>query len=256
MEDLNMKHVSAKFVPWLLTEDQKNNCLNVCYDLREHVRNDPQILSKVVTRDETWCYGYDPETKQALSQWKAPNSPKVKKGQQVQLKVNIMLISFFYANGIVHKEFVPPGQTVNQQFYLKVLKRLCDSVRKKRPEMWSSGDLFLHHDNAPAHTALSVQQFLAINNMTVIPHTPYSPDLAPCDFFLFPRMKGQMKGKCFADVSEVKKKTLEVLKNISTEEFQKCFQQWEKRWYKCIESKGGYFEGDKSYNSIKPNKPF
>jgi len=64
---------------------------------------------------------------------------------------------------------------------------------------------------------------VAKNNMTVIPHPPYSPDLAPCDFFLFPRMKGQMKGKCFADVSEVKKKTLEVLKNISTEEFQKCF---------------------------------
>jgi len=90
-----------------------------------------------------------------------------------------LLISFFDANGIVHKEFVSPGQTVNQQFYLKVLKRLRDSVWKKRPEMWSSGDWFLHHDNAPAHTALSVQQFLAKNNMTVIPHPPYSPDLAP-----------------------------------------------------------------------------
>jgi len=83
--------------------------------------------------------------------------------------------------------------------------------------MWSSGDWFLHDDNAPAHTAMSVQQFLA-KNMTVIPHPPYSPDLAPCDFFLFPRMKGQMKRKRFADVSEVKKKTLEVLNNISTEE--------------------------------------
>ena len=81
----------------------------------------------------------------------------------------------------------------------------------------------------------------------------YSSDLAPCDFFLFPRMKGQLKGKRFADVSEVK--TLEVLNNISTEEFQKCFQQWKKRWYKCIESKGEYFEGDSSCNSMKPNKP-
>ena len=62
--------------------------------------------------------------------------------------------------------------------------------------------------------------------------------------FVFPRMKGQMKGKRSADVSEVKKKMLEVLKNISTEEFQKCFQQWEKCWYKCIESKREYFEGD------------
>jgi len=142
----------------------------------------------------------------------------------------------------VHKEFVPPGQTVNQQFYLEVLKRLRESVRNNRPEMWSSSDWFLHHDGAAAHTALSVQ-FLA-KNMMVIPHPPYSPDLAPCDFFLFPRMKGQMKGKCFADVSEVKKKMLEVLNNNSTEEFQKCFEQWEKHWYKCIESKGEYFEGD------------
>jgi len=74
---------------------------------------------------------------------------------------------------------------------------------------------------------LSVQQFLAKNNMTVIPHPPYSPDLVPCDFFLFPRMKCQMKMKHFADVSETKKKMLEVLNNISTEEFQKRFQQWE-----------------------------
>ena len=50
--------------------------------------------------------------------------------------------------------------------------------------------------------------------------------------------------KCFADVSKVKKKTLEVLNNIRSEEFQKCFQQWEKCWYKYIESKGEYFEGD------------
>ena len=62
MEHLNMRSVSTKFVPRLLTEDQKNNRFNVCYDLREQVGNDPKILSKVVTGDETWCYGYDPET--------------------------------------------------------------------------------------------------------------------------------------------------------------------------------------------------
>jgi len=146
-----------------------------------------------------------------------------------------MLISFFDANGTVHKEFLPPGQTVNQQLYLKVLKRLCDSVQKKRPEMWSGGDWFLHHDNAPAHTALRMQQFLAKNNMTVNPHPPYSPDLVPCNFFLFPHMKGQTKGKHFAEVSELKKKTPEVLNNINMEQFQKCFHQWEKCWYKCTE---------------------
>ena len=57
---------------------KKNIRLNVCYDLREQVGNNPQILSEVVTGDETWCYGYDPETKQASSQWQTPNSPKPK----------------------------------------------------------------------------------------------------------------------------------------------------------------------------------
>jgi len=88
MENLNMKRVSAKFIPRLLTEDQKNNHLNVYY-------NDPQILSRVVTGDETWCCGYNPETKQAWSQWKTPNSPKPKKGRQVRSNDKIMLISFF-----------------------------------------------------------------------------------------------------------------------------------------------------------------
>jgi hypothetical protein len=106
----------------------------------------------------------------------------------------------------------------------------------------SSCDWFLHHDNAPANTALSVQQFL-VKNMTVFTHPPYSPDLALYDFFLFPRMKCQMKWKRFAEVSEMKKKTLEVSKNISSEQFQKYFQRREKL-YKCIESQEEYFEGE------------
>ena len=78
--------------------ESKKNCLDVCYDLKEQVGNDPQILSKVVTGDETWCCGYNPETKQASSQWKTPYSPKAKKARQVRSNVKIMLISFFDAN--------------------------------------------------------------------------------------------------------------------------------------------------------------
>ncbi|PNF35638.1 hypothetical protein B7P43_G18390, partial [Cryptotermes secundus] len=107
-----------------------------------------------------------------------------------------------------------------------------------------SGDWFFHHDNAPAHTALSVLQFLTKNGMTPVPHPPYSPDLAPCDFFLFPRMKRDVKGKRFADVAEVKEKTTEALSSISKDEFRQCFEKWNKRLDKCISVSGEYFEGD------------
>jgi histone-lysine N-methyltransferase SETMAR len=93
---------------------------------------------------------------------------------------------FFDANGIVHSEFVPNGQTVNQEFYLQVLKSLRDAVRRKHPELWQSGEWWLFHNNAPAHKALSVKQFLTKKSMTLLLHPPNSPDLAPCDIFFIP----------------------------------------------------------------------
>jgi len=64
-----------------------------------------------------------------------------------------MLICFFDQKGIVHKEFFPPGQTVNAAFYVEVLKRLRENVRRKQPDLWQNNTWLLHHDNAPAHAA-------------------------------------------------------------------------------------------------------
>ena len=80
--------------------------------------------------------------------------------------------------------------------------------------------------------------------MTTALHPPCSPDLAPRDFFLFPRMKIDLKGKHFQNVEEVREKMTEALKAITLQEFQNCFEQWKKRWDKCIDSQGEYFEGD------------
>jgi hypothetical protein len=66
-------------------------------------------------------------------------------------------------------------------------------LKDKLLENWNLGNWFLHHDNEPAHSALSVPEFLAENKMTVIPHTPLSPDSVLCDFFLFPYLKMGLK---------------------------------------------------------------
>jgi len=72
-----------------------------------------------------------------------------KKAKQVKSNVKTMLICFFDIKGLIHFEFVPQGQTVNQQFYLEVLKRLRDAVRRKRPELWRSGEWLLHQTMLP-----------------------------------------------------------------------------------------------------------
>ena len=108
-----------------------------------------------------------------------------------------MLLTFFDIRGIVHYEFVPTGQTVNQVYYLEVLERLRENVRRKRPELFANNSRILHHDNAPAHTALSVRGISATKQITVLEYPAYSPDLAPGDFFLFPKVKEILKRKAF-----------------------------------------------------------
>jgi len=135
-DNLNMRRISVRFVPRLLSDDQKALCVSVCRELKQQAREDPNFISNIITSDETWVCGYDPETKQQLLQWKSPNSLRLKKAHQVCSNVKSMLIVFFDIQGIVHKEFIPPGQTINGKFYCEVLKRLREAIRRKRPDKW------------------------------------------------------------------------------------------------------------------------
>ena len=87
-------------------------------------------------------------------------------------------------NRWIHMEFVSEGQTVNSQFYCGVLKRLRDRIRRVRREILDKW--ILHHDNAPSHTAFIVADLLVKMGVTTLPQPPYSPDVAPPDFFFVP----------------------------------------------------------------------
>ncbi|GFW16395.1 protein GVQW3 [Trichonephila clavipes] len=81
-KDLNMRRVSAKFVPRLLTEDKQFQQLATSSDLFQSASDDPEFMKLIITGDESWVYGYDPETKQQSSQWKTLGSPRPKKARQ------------------------------------------------------------------------------------------------------------------------------------------------------------------------------
>ena len=87
----------------------------------------------------------------------------------------------------MHKEFVPPGQTVKGKLYWDVLRRLRENIQRKLPDKRRKNSWVLHHDNAPTHASLVVQQFLASTNKTFIPQPPKSPDLAPLWYFSYSR---------------------------------------------------------------------
>ncbi|UYV77838.1 hypothetical protein LAZ67_15002542 [Cordylochernes scorpioides] len=240
-----MRRVAAKFVPKLLNCDQKQHRMNIANEMLDSVRDDPNLLQRVITGDEAWVYGYDVETKAQSSQWKLPHEPRPKKARQVRSNVKVLLTVFFDCRGVVHHEFLPQGRTVNKEYYLQVMRKLHEAIRQKRPDLWKNKNWLLHHNKAPAHTLLLVRDFLAKNNTLMMPQPPYSSDLAPCDFFLFPKLKRPMKGRRYATLDEIKTASKEELKRFLKMIFLKCFEDWKNRWHKCIISHGDYFEGNK-----------
>ena len=147
-EDLNLRRVSAKFVPKLLTEQQKELRKEISEDMLDLANHDPEFIKTIITSDETWVYGYHPETKFQSSQWRHLESPRKKKARQVRSNVKVMLTCFFDSRGIVHHEYAPEDQTINKEYYLQVLRRLREAVRRKRSDMWAAKNFQLHHDNA------------------------------------------------------------------------------------------------------------
>ena len=159
-------------------------------------------------------YVYDVETKAQSSQWKHTRLPRPKKARQFRSNVKVLLTVFFDYHGVVHQEFLPQGRTVNKEYYLKVIRRLLEAIRKKRPELWKNNSWLLHHHNAPAQSPLLVRNFLTKNNTIIMPQPTYSPDLAPSDFFQFPRLKRPIKGRRFTTIEEIKTESLRDLKDI------------------------------------------
>ncbi|UYV77461.1 hypothetical protein LAZ67_15001092 [Cordylochernes scorpioides] len=124
----------------------------------------------------------------------------------------------------------------------KATLRNLSKMRLKRPERWQNNDWILHVGNARPHTAHVVLQFLAKHSTIQIPHPPYSPDLASNDFFSYPKLKMNLKGRKFDNVDMIRAESKATLRNLSKSDFISCFDNWKKRWNECIEAGGPYFE--------------
>ena len=171
-QDLNKRKKCSRIVPKILSLEEKANRKACCEDELALYRQDETFIERIITGDETWVFGYEPETKRQSLEWRSPGSPVKKIAKMSKSKIKTMLITFFDAKGLIHHEFVPEGQTVTQYFYRDVLGRLFEKMRKKRSDLWKSKEFLLLHDNARPHVALSVNQFLSKKGVTVMPHPP------------------------------------------------------------------------------------
>ena len=147
------------------------------------------------------------------------------------------LLAFFDNKGLIYTNIVPRGTKVTADYIITALSTFLRVFKQKRPEM-SSGEWFFHWDNAPSHTASKVKEFLTKKEIKVIEHPLYSPDLAPADYFLFPKVKLALAGKNLTPET-FKKEWEGVIRTIHIDEFSMAFQRWLERCQKCIDVEGG-----------------
>ena len=191
-EDLKMTKVSARWVPRMLTDEHKAARVAMCQSMlaRDFGMNGA-FFSSIVTMDETWMPFFNPETKRQSAQWKHIGSPPPKKFRVTASADKMMVAIFWDSDGVILTHCIPKGNTVTAALYKDVLQqKFLPAFQKKRPERTSA--IVFHHDNAPPHRAALLQKFFQDNNFELVPHAPYSPDLAPSDFWLFSDYEGHV----------------------------------------------------------------
>ena len=194
----------------------------------------------------------DPEIRQPAEAHRAKRSRNPTSGNMLshQLQRNsrpvvragkVMCTVFWDCHGPILVDYLPPRQTINSMHYANLLHKLRDAVKEKRRGKLRSVPLLLH-DNAPVHTARVAKEALTACGFEELPHPPYSPDPAPSDFYLFPKMKSELKRRHFGDDDDVKEAVDEYLECQDKAFYENGIRMLKARYQKCIEVKGDYVE--------------
>ena len=242
-EDLGMRKLSARWVPHRLSPEQMQARVKFAQlMLAKFDGGRSKLVNNILTGDETWVYFYDPETKEQSRQWVTREEDAPLKFRRERTVGKVMADVFFRRCSILPPILLEHDATVTADWYCNVcLPQVLQSLAQERPKMQEKG-IFLHHDNAPAHRARMTQEFLQTTQLVRLPQPAYSPDLAPADFFLFPRMKKNLKGRRFNSRDELVVALQAELDRFSRADLRGCFDAWFQRLHKCLNLAGNYVE--------------
>ena len=197
-DHLGLVKLSARWVPRMLTDDQKQIRVTACTELLGRFQHDKELfLKRLITQDESWVHHFDPESKIQSKEWHKKGSRPPKKYKRRPSSGKVMLTVFWDSEGPIMVDFLQKGEKINDDYYSDKLRRLKPEIVAKRRGKQRAGVLLLQ-DNASPHTAQLAVTTAAQCRYEILPHPAYSPDLAP-SHFLFPKLKEKLRGVQFDD---------------------------------------------------------
>jgi len=221
------RYRSAQGVPYALTAAQKNTRVRLAEQLLDHLR-DKKRWPTTVTGDGSWL---SLQTNQRM-QWVFPGEHRpVHATKQISDK-KIMLTVFFSTRGFHCVAFLDDGRTIDTDYCISRFEEVDRSL--------NGCNFFLHMDNARHHHANRAKTWLEEHGATIMQHPPYSPDLAPSDFWLFGFLKGKLSGKSYSTRDELEAAVVGILHTLKPSDFRRVYNEWIRRLELCIESGGEY----------------
>lgn len=229
----------GKWVPHDLNDRQMEKRKTVCELLLVRYER-KSFLHQIVTGDEKWIYFENPKRKKS---WVDPGQSSTSSARPNRFGRKTMLCIWWDQQGVLYKELLKPGETVNAERYRQQLTNLNHALIEKRPE-WARrhGRVILQHDNAPSHATKVVKDTVAALGWDILPHPPYSPDLAPSDYHLFSSMGHALAEQHFGSFEDVEKWLDEWIDEKNEQFFWQGIHNLPERWEKCVKSEGQYFE--------------
>ena len=228
----------------MLTEEQKRiSVVNAKKFLKMYPKYSKKAFDNLLTGDETWVYYFEPKRKCSNPIWAVKNERHPIIGKQTQTVMKVLYVIFFDNNGPVRQIPVPKGRTATAKFYKNVVLRKLKKYYKTRRPKTGLKHLRLLHDNASAHKAHLVTEVLESEKVTVLPHSPFSLDRVPCDYFLFPKLKYHLSGKRYNSTNTLGSAVYQFLMGVPIEEYENCFQKRIDQLKRCIQVDREYFKG-------------
>ncbi len=238
--DLKMWKAPAQWVPHLLTAAQKERRVEKAMEALDMLEDPDDPVQHLITEDESWFWVWDPASKQANCQWLTCEEERPTVVHQERSTKKTMLVIFFDHQGVVYHEWVPDGRGIGAVVYQGILDRFREAVRRRHPEAWRLSWALLH-DGAPAYRATPTVHYLEYHGVRIMPHPGYSPDLSPPDYWLFARVKKEVRGKHFGTIAALQTAVDKILKAIPAAEFQEAMDRYPDMLRRCIAAQGEYF---------------
>lgn len=237
-DDYDFKKFKRKWSPHVLSDDIKQKRIDFSIMIKKYLEDDQENdFASICTGDESW-FGYHYDTRDQFAKSREDVIPII--SQKIDSKKTMVTV-FFTGTELLVCDCLPKREKYNGEYFTTNILPQLSQEKSRRARRKPKQKLLIHMDNSRCHNNQKVTNYLESNHMERIPHPPYSPDISPCDFWLFGYLKECLKEKLYDTEEELVNEIYIAWNSVTFETLQNVYKEWIIRLDYVIKNGGSYY---------------